>query len=101
MPTDLTADLTTATEHLNRIGISNADVIRLDMYGGVMTVQLRADAASRIVPAWGDEDTQQTTNYVIDGVIHSYHHRVTARETDGKVVFLWLTFPAVQAVQAA
>lgn len=93
MSTDLTNDLTRATEHLIRIGISNADVIRLDMYGGVMTVQLRADAASRIVPAWGDEDTQ-TTNYVVDGVIHSYHHRVTARETDGKVVFLWLTFPS-------
>ena len=97
MTTDLATDLATVTEAIARLGITKSDVIRLDMYEGVMTVQLRAYAADRLVPAWGDEDTRQTTDHVVDGVIHSYHHRVTVRGTDGKVVFLWLTFPSVQA----
>jgi hypothetical protein len=97
MTTDLANEIVNFTEHINRIGITSSDVIRLDMLWGVMTVQLRADAADRLVPAWGDEDTRQTTEHVVDGAIHSYHHRVEARGTNGKVVFLWLTFPAVQA----
>lgn len=99
--TDLAAHLVTLADHLDRIGVTNADIIATHLaYDGVMTLHLRDAAVDRLVRGWGDTITTMTTDYVVDGVVRSHHHTVDVRDTGGKVRLLWLTTPAAKA-QAA
>jgi len=98
--TDLAAHLVTLAAHVDRIGVSCDDIIGTQVsVDGVMTLHLRTAAVYRLVSGWGDVDTRESTDHVVDGVVISHHHRIAIRDTDRKVVLLWI-IPAAKA-QAA
>ena len=88
--TDLATTLTTIAAHVDRIGVTRADVVAAGS-DWTYTIHLRDAAVSRLVTAHGDMSTHTTTDYTVDGVLHSHHHRVTVNGTGGSVVLLWVT----------
>lgn len=90
--TDLAATLTTPTTLVDRVGVTRADVVAVNvMWSHTHTIHVTEKAASRIVPAHGDTGRHTTSDHIVDGVTRSHHHRVPVKGTDGKVVLLWIT----------
>lgn len=89
--TDLATTLATLAAHVDRVGVTNADVLRVDVCGGVLTIQLKDEAAPRLVPSHGDEDGHSVRDYTAPTGVKTHHHRVPVKGTDGKVVLLWIT----------
>ena len=90
--TDLATTLTTIAGHVDRIGVTRADVVASGSdWTHTYTIHLRDAAVSRLVTAHGDMSTHTTTDYTVDGVLHSHHHRVAVNGTGGSVVLLWIT----------
>jgi hypothetical protein len=99
--TDLATTLVTLAAHIDRIGITQADVVATSMdWTRNYTIHLRDAAASRLVTAHGDMGTHTITDYTVDGVVQSHHHRIAVNGTGGSVILLWIT-PAAATVDAA
>lgn len=99
--TDLAATLTTLAAHVDRIGVTHADIISTYMAtDGVLSLHLRESVTARLVAAHGDEGGHSVRDYTAPTGKTTHHHRVPVTGTDGKVEITWVT-DAVVAAQAA
>lgn len=98
--TDFATTLANLATTLDRIGVTNADVINTNLYDGVMTLHLRASGVSRLVAEHGELATHTVSEYAPEGVLDSYHHHINLKGTNGRVRFLWIT-PAEVSTPAA
>lgn len=98
--TDFATNLTDLATTLDRVGVTNADVISATLYEGVLTLHLRASGVSRLVAEHGELATHTIAEYVFGDVLDSYHHHINLKGTNGRVRFLWTT-PAEVSTPAA
>ena len=94
--TDLAQDLARVSAHIDRIGVTSADVISVTMNAQECTVHLHSKAADRLAAAWGDMGTHTTKNLVEKGLILAFHHCVEVR--DSNIKFVWVILPTTTLV---
>ena len=98
--TDFATTLANLATTLDRIGVTNADVISTNVYDGVLTLHLRECGVARLVAEHGDEATHTIAEYAPNDVLDSYHHHIDLKGTNGQVRFLWI-LPAEVSTPAA
>lgn len=96
--TDLATLLADLADFVGRIGLTEADIVSLDVsYKGHATIHMVCEAAGRVVADHCDADNVSVRDYTDPSGSVTHHHRAPITGTGGRVQVLWITTPAAVA----
>lgn len=99
--TDLADTIGIIADHIDRVGITHADVISVCLdWSGAISIHVKAENVGGFVASHGDMSTQTTVDHMVGGVLVSHHHHVSIIGTGGKMRILWIT-DATPAIRPA